>query len=164
MNELLPKSKENFYTLLKIFFPNIYDIKTFQHEFSDHFESGGLNRIADLLGIQRIGVTHQAGSDSLVTSQVYFKLKQNFQNLFPQIIQDYNLEVYGFNNDQAFPSISRTPATIHHIEHLHSNNFDDNDNANHEFYNYVPNAEYDGGFFYNGTGNGANNNVDLSVF
>jgi CCR4-NOT transcription complex subunit 7/8 len=32
-----------------------------------HFE-GGLNRLADLLDIERIGATHQAGSDSLVTS------------------------------------------------------------------------------------------------
>lgn len=51
MNDLLPKTREQFYLYLKIFFPNIYDIKTFQHEFSDHFESGGLNRIADMLGI-----------------------------------------------------------------------------------------------------------------
>lgn len=68
MNELLPNTREAFYLLLKIFFPNIYDIKTFQHEFSEIFEIGGLNRIADMLGIERIGVTHQAGSDSLVTS------------------------------------------------------------------------------------------------
>ncbi|CDW81835.1 caf1-domain-containing protein [Stylonychia lemnae] len=166
MNELLPKSKENFNQNLKMLFPNIYDIKSFQHEFSDLFESGGLNRIADLLGIQRIGITHQAGSDSLVTSQVFFKLRSNFQNLFPQIILEYNHDVYGFSNDQAFPSMSRTPATIHHIDPLHSNTFDENDNAvNHElYYNYVPNSDYDGGFFYNGLGSGTTNNVDLSVF
>ena len=99
MNELLPKSKDNFYQLLKIFFPNIYDIKTFQHEFSDLIEGGGLNRLADQLNITRVGITHQAGSDSLVTSQVFFKLKENFQSIFPQILIDYNQEVYGFNND-----------------------------------------------------------------
>jgi hypothetical protein len=58
MNEVLPKQKDTFNSMLRVFFPNIYDIKTFQHEFSDLFEGGGLNRIADLLGIQRIGITH----------------------------------------------------------------------------------------------------------
>lgn len=47
MNEALPKTREHFKSFLKIFFPNIYDIKSFQHEFSDLFESGGLNRLAD---------------------------------------------------------------------------------------------------------------------
>jgi len=101
-----------------------------------------------------------------VTSQVFFKLKSNFSTLFAQIINEYNHDVYGFNNDQAFPSM-RTPATIHHIDTLHSNTFDDNENAvNHElYYNFAPNSqEYDGGFFYNALGNGASNNVDLSVF
>ena len=68
MNECLPNSRELFDKLLRIFFPNIYDLKTFQHEFALYFEGGGLNRWADVLNIQRIGATHQAGSDSLVTS------------------------------------------------------------------------------------------------
>jgi hypothetical protein len=128
MNELLPKSKENFYQLLKIFFPNIYDIKTFQHEFSDVIETGGLNRIADQLGIQRIGITHQAGSDSLVTSQVFFKLRSAFQQIFPTILLDYNQEVYGFNNDQAYPSVIRsTNNALHQIDPLaNNNNFEEN--------------------------------------
>lgn len=51
MNENLPVSREQFYKYLRIFFPNIYDLKSFQHEFSNHFESGGLNRIADMLDV-----------------------------------------------------------------------------------------------------------------
>lgn len=57
-NEGLPHLRDNFYQMLKIFFPNIYDLKLFQHEFSVHYEGGGLNRIADLLDIERIGITH----------------------------------------------------------------------------------------------------------
>lgn len=35
---------------------------------------GGLNALADLLQIDRIGPVHQAGSDSLLTAQTYFTL------------------------------------------------------------------------------------------
>lgn len=60
----------------------------------------------------------------------------------------------------------RTPATIHINENIHSNNFEDPENINAEhFYNYVPNGEYDGGFFYGGlSGAAASNGIDLSVF
>ncbi len=91
---------------------------------------------------------------------MFFKLKQNFQNLFPQICLEYNQDVYGFNNDQAFPSMIRTPATIHINENIHSNNnYEDAEIASvHEqFYNYVPNADYDGGFFYGGLSAQASN-------
>lgn len=68
MNETLPSNRTEFNRFLRLFFPNIYDIKSFQNEFSGMFEGGGLNRLADLLDIERVGVTHQAGSDSLVTA------------------------------------------------------------------------------------------------
>jgi DNA polymerase III epsilon subunit-like protein len=38
---------------------------------------GGLNKIAKELNIERHGEVHQAGSDSLVTSQVFLKLIEN---------------------------------------------------------------------------------------
>ncbi len=58
LNENLPNNREAFYTYLRIYFPNIYDIKSFQNEFTEICEGGGLNRIADGLGIHRIGITH----------------------------------------------------------------------------------------------------------
>jgi CCR4-NOT transcription complex subunit 7/8 len=82
MNEPLSPTRSDFNRYLRIFFPNIYDIKSFQQSLSDYFEGGGLNKIADILDIKRIGTTHQAGSDSLVTSQVFFKLKSNFEAKF----------------------------------------------------------------------------------
>jgi len=59
----------------------------------------------------------------------------------------------------------RTPATIHINENIHSANFEDPEQSSHDnFYNYVPNGDYDGGFFYGGLGGTGGNGIDLSVF
>ncbi len=43
---------------------------------------GGLSSLADMLQIERIGPMHQAGSDSLLTAQVYFGLiKKHFNGV-----------------------------------------------------------------------------------
>lgn len=76
-NDALPGNKDVFHKQLNTFFPNVYDLKTFMHHFSPNLE-GGLARISETLGIQRVGVSHQAGSDSLMTSKVFFKLKQQY--------------------------------------------------------------------------------------
>jgi CCR4-NOT transcription complex subunit 7/8 len=39
---------------------------------------GGLSALADLLEVERIGPMHQAGSDSLLTAQTYFKLHKKY--------------------------------------------------------------------------------------
>lgn len=37
---------------------------------------GGLNKLAEDLDIERVGPMHQAGSDSLLTSATFFKLRK----------------------------------------------------------------------------------------
>jgi len=58
MNESLPPSLTSFRQHLKIFFPNVYDIKSFAPEFSEVYEGGGLNKLAESLGVKRIGTMH----------------------------------------------------------------------------------------------------------
>ena len=111
-NDQLPQDKRLFQNLLGIFFPNVYDIKTITPQLSPILE-GGLNRLADSMNIQRIGSNHQAGSDSLTTSKVFFKLKQSFPTIFNQTIQDNNGDIYGYNNDQSYyrPGATVVPST-----------------------------------------------------
>ncbi len=68
----LPADEAEFFSMLRVFFPSFYDIK--QMIRSCKGLKGGLQEIADDLGIVRIGTQHQAGSDSLLTSQAFFKL------------------------------------------------------------------------------------------
>ena len=75
IGDLLPNNSNDFLDLMKIYFPNAYDIKYLINE--NELYKGGLNKIANELNIERKGEVHQAGSDSLITSQVFFKLIEN---------------------------------------------------------------------------------------
>jgi CCR4-NOT transcription complex subunit 7/8 len=72
----LPNTEADFFELLNIYFPNIFDIK-YLMRYCDSLH-GGLNKLAETLEVQRIGPQHQAGSDSLLTSATFIKLANKF--------------------------------------------------------------------------------------
>mmetsp|Transcript_10990 Transcript_10990/g.11032 ORF Transcript_10990/g.11032 Transcript_10990/m.11032 type:complete len:225 (+) Transcript_10990:193-867(+) len=72
-NLKLPETQDEFYKQLSVYFPIFYDIK-FMVQGIDKFR-GGLNRIAEEVGVKRYGRMHQAGSDSLVTLETFITIK-----------------------------------------------------------------------------------------
>ncbi|KAJ8593664.1 CAF1-domain-containing protein [Rhizopogon salebrosus TDB-379] len=93
----LPTSEEQFFEWLRTWFPYCYDIK-FMMRASKSLK-GGLQDIADDLGVMRIGTSHQAGSDSLLTASTFFKMREIYFN--DQIDDaEYNCKLYGLG--QAF--------------------------------------------------------------
>ena len=72
MGNSLPKNENEFMNILGAFFPNYYDIKILVKE--KYNLQGSLNKLADYLNVVREGKMHQAGSDSLVTIKVFWKL------------------------------------------------------------------------------------------
>ena len=81
----LPTREEDFFELLHLFFPAIFDIK-YIIKYCEGLPGaenlkGGLNRVAEALSVERIGPVHQAGSDSLITSSTFFKVEALFQQL-----------------------------------------------------------------------------------
>lgn len=95
----LPGDEKSFFELLRLFFPTIYDIKYMTSLVDGHF--GGLQRLADDLGCQRLGAEHQAGSDSLLTMSTYFALgRAKFLNGNSEIDDGrYKNELYGYGSN-----------------------------------------------------------------
>jgi len=72
----LPQTEVDFFDSLKTFFPCIYDIK-YLMKYCDNLH-GGLNKLAEILEVERIGPQHQAGSDSLLTSLTFMKMDRTY--------------------------------------------------------------------------------------
>lgn len=75
-NAELPSEESEFFELLKIYFPNIYDVKYLMKSCKNL--KGGLQEVSEQLEIERIGPRHQAGSDSLLTGAAFFKMREMF--------------------------------------------------------------------------------------
>ncbi|CAL9781200.1 unnamed protein product [Musa acuminata subsp. burmannicoides] len=73
----LPNTLEEFLGLVNLLFGETVDLKHMMRGCKGL--SGGLEKVASTLGVPRqAGKSHQAGSDSLVTCQVYLKMKRRF--------------------------------------------------------------------------------------
>lgn len=70
--EPLPQAVTDFFNISKLYFPKIHDIKHITNPTNRIY--GGLNKMASILGVKRTGTKHQAGSDSLITLNVYKSL------------------------------------------------------------------------------------------
>lgn len=86
----LPETPAGFFNLLSTYFPVVYDIKHLM-KFCNSLH-GGLNKLAELLELERVGICHQAGSDSLLTSCAFKKLKDIF---FNGLTEKYSGVLYG---------------------------------------------------------------------
>ncbi len=94
----LPAQEADFFALLRVWFPCIYDIKFLMR--SCKTLKGGLQDVADDLQVSRIGQQHQAGSDSLLTATTFFKMRQKY---FDGQIDDskYLGCLYGFSSSSS---------------------------------------------------------------
>jgi len=72
----LPEGEAEFFDSLKLYFPNIYDVKYLMKSCKNL--KGGLQEVADALEVTRIGPQHQAGSDSLLTGRAFFAMVDTY--------------------------------------------------------------------------------------
>ena len=130
----LPEDEEEFHKLLNIFFPSLYDIKYLMKHagrnqavndtpltssaaqiLANLGQKSGLQDIAEELGVKRLGIAHQAGSDSLVTGEIYWKMRQL---VFNGTIDEakYSGQIWGLNGQM--PSMAYYPTQAQQTPHL----------------------------------------------
>ncbi|KAG8379725.1 hypothetical protein BUALT_Bualt07G0119300 [Buddleja alternifolia] len=95
--QALPEGQSGFFTMINVYFPVLYDIKHLM-KFCNSLH-GGLNKLAELLEVERVGVCHQAGSDSLLTCCTFMKLKENF---FCGSLEKYSGVLYGLGVENGY--------------------------------------------------------------
>jgi CCR4-NOT transcription complex subunit 7/8 len=93
----LPAEEADFFQLLRIFFPTLYDIK-YLMKFCNNLH-GGLNKLAETLDVERIGPQHQAGSDSLLTCATFLKLVESSFSHSLQSLDAHLGVLYGLGTD-----------------------------------------------------------------
>jgi len=130
INKKLPDTEKEFMNLLDTYFINYYDIKTMVKR-KDNLQ-GGLNKLAQSLEVLREGKTHQAGSDSVVTIDVYFKLIKIGFLEEDKILKEKNL-LFGVANEED------NKETINYSQF--TNLAYQNNNSNNNFL-YVPYVNY----------------------
>ena len=123
LNTELPETEAEFTEELIEYFPSHYDIRILVQ--GKENLKGGLNRLAQYLEVLRVGKTHQAGSDSVVTADVFFKLIQNNFIDIESVEQDKNI-LFGLGEG------ANDEETIQYTKF--------NTNINGGSYNYMTNA------------------------
>lgn len=95
INTALPETEDEFTQELITYFPSHFDIRILVK--GNDYLHGGLNKIANTLDVFRVGKTHQAGSDSVVTLDVFFKLIKN-ATIDKNVLEDNMNVIYGIGS------------------------------------------------------------------
>ena len=93
----LPLDENSFFDLLYTFFPCLFDVKYMVVQI-ESLKYSGLSSSGEQLKIDRVGIMHQAGSDSLLTLQCYFGVIKKFMNGICDE-KRFVRELYGLGNN-----------------------------------------------------------------
>ncbi len=107
----LPETESDYLHMLHVFFPVLLDVKHVMRHVGGvgAWRNGGLNQLARELHVERCsGSMHQAGSDSVLTSEVYFGMRALHVFRSPLVKDDDN----GCDDDFSSIAISTFSALV----------------------------------------------------
>ena len=124
INERLPTDEKQFMHLLGLYFPHFYDIRILVKDIELYFY-GGLNRLISNLKIQRKGIKHQAGSDSIATIEAFHKLIEN-GSITELKMEKWNKVLYGIGKGRDNENTIKYMKNTNNFDNIQ--NFDKNQN------------------------------------
>ena len=145
-NSVLPQTIEKFKTSMRMFFPNVADIKVIMKEVHD-LKMGALAKLARDLDLKRIGTMHQAGSDAEITLRCYFKLKDEYfkNGISPKLLN----KVFGLSSEfQPAPAPASQPSKQAPQEIQRFSMYPQYTTQPLGYYPY-PGAEFQPGYYFN---------------
>lgn len=104
----LPSEEGDFFELLRLYFPNIYDVKYLMKSCKNL--KGGLQEVADQLELRRVGPQHQAGSDSHLTGMAFFKMREVYDSVEFRLALKNSEEKLFWRCAEEVPNVASTDA------------------------------------------------------
>ncbi|CAM9694547.1 unnamed protein product [Chrysoparadoxa australica] len=109
-NQDLPVHEAQFFELLKLYFPTLYDIKYLMTTVGQFH--GGLSKLGEDLQVERIGQKHQAGSDSLLTAGAFFKMCEVSFGSVKDLEDKHNGELFGYGKNNTVYRPGQKPSYV----------------------------------------------------
>lgn len=127
----LPAEEGEFFELLRLYFPNIYDVKYLMKSCKNL--KGGLQEVADQLELRRVGPQHQAGSDSHLTGMAFFKMREVYDSVEFRLALQHSGENlfwrYCADDHASSPSFDTAATTNEHNNRIGNGNANDDENS-----------------------------------
>ncbi|POS84903.1 hypothetical protein EPUL_001124 [Erysiphe pulchra] len=134
----LPDDETGFDTIMRKFFPSVFDIKYLIKEAVRRHQLGqltpldpgtnelmakleakpGLDHLADCLKVKRVGPQHQAGSNSLLTGKLFFKIREQFFG--GEMDEEMSGKMYGIGNPEIKHQPTNTQTNLQHYNNQES--------------------------------------------
>ena len=146
LNSPLPQLMSEFMNYIQHLFPVIWDVKVLINDIQE-WKNDSLSKLAMKLDLKRSGITHQAGSDALLTANIFFKImKQKHPNGFPESMCN---KVFGLSFGGNLHNADYDPIMYNQNHHFSTQHIWYPQYAN---YVYDPNFIADSNQYYNHTG------------
>lgn len=123
----LPAEEGEFFELLRLYFPTIYDVKYLMKSCKNL--KGGLQEVADQLELRRVGPQHQAGSDSHLTGMAFFKMREVYDSVeFRLAVKNSEKKLFWrCCDDYASPTIENNGGTNGNFNSIKNHAYDSDD-------------------------------------
>lgn len=138
-DKILSSNENKFMYTLGLFFPHCYDIRILIKDIDLYFH-GGLNKLINTLKIQRKGIKHQAGSDSIATIEAFHKLIEN-GSITKLKMKKLNKVLYGIGKGRDNENTIKYMKNVNNSDKNNDNNINESNLSRNNNMMYIQNQK-----------------------